>query len=761
MKKIFTCLAYLVLITALSPVSFPQVWRAAFTPNSSGVYGIYFVNPSLGWCAGLNGLIRKTTDGGLTWSEVYTDTAKKTLNGIYFLDENNGYAVGNAATILKTTDGGSTWNRITNIGISGDVNAVHFISVNEGWVVADLTTGSAVFRTSDGGTSWTQVFSSTNLLYNLYFAEGTHGVVSGKSCGDLYYTSDGINWTQAAKPSLGGITYSRSDLWGVTMVTSNIGYASGWGSSAVGLEPTMYFKTTDGGATWSYMPQDKSNWSYDNVYKLWFKDSENGFAVGGGSRTSLVTRTTDGGQNWSPVSIPSGGAVKAIYGIGNIVWVANTSGAILKSTDFGNTWKLMDLYPTEYLYSMQIVSNNIFYTAGSNGYFLKSTNSGKDWHASYVRIGRVCPNIQNLFFLNDKTGFAAQSYGLSGMTTDGGDTWKAMLPDTTAVTVVNYDVNFIDANKGFVVGKLGTGVDVIYKTTDGGAAWDTKTSTVQATLRAIAFADANNGAVVAEKLRGIYTTDGGATWNTSKFNSVPSSLANANLKDVAFSNGLNGVAVGTGITLKTTDGGANWNYVDMPGLADDLTGVAFNKNSVGYAVGKKSSAPKNIGIYKTTDNGSTWVNTSDTTVINTSETIYGVAVDNDGNPWVTSSKSIYTTAAITDVEGRQDNVPQAFELSQNYPNPFNPSTVINYSVPKESRVSIRVYNIIGEEVAVLVNELKSAGNYSVKFSAAGYSSSGGNSKRLASGIYFYQLKAAPVDGRTGDIRITKKMLMIK
>jgi len=80
----------------------------------------------------------------------------------------------------------------------------------------------------------------------------------------------------------------------------------------------------------------------------------------------------------------------------------------------------------------------------------------------------------------------------------------------------------------------------------------------------------------------------------------------------------------------------------------------------------------------------------------------------------------------------------------NYPNPFNPTTVISYQLPKDGIVIVKVYDILGKEVKSLVNEYKSAGNYTVSFDAS----------HLASGIYFYQLRA-------GNFISTKKMLLLK
>ncbi|MDD8016849.1 MAG: cellulase family glycosylhydrolase [Bacteroidota bacterium] len=106
----------------------------------------------------------------------------------------------------------------------------------------------------------------------------------------------------------------------------------------------------------------------------------------------------------------------------------------------------------------------------------------------------------------------------------------------------------------------------------------------------------------------------------------------------------------------------------------------------------------------------------------------------------------YIQFSTVDAVGKQndDNIPKVFALSQNFPNPFNPSTVINYQVPKKSFVELKVFNILGNEVASLVKETQPAGAYSVNFSAS----------HLSSGVYFYSLSA-------DNFFQTKKLTLLK
>ena len=119
---------------------------------------------------------------------------------------------------------------------------------------------------------------------------------------------------------------------------------------------------------------------------------------------------------------------------------------------------------------------------------------------------------------------------------------------------------------------------------------------------------------------------------------------------------------------------------------------------------------------------------------------------------LTSGKYIYRLKQI-DLDGTfkysdeievEVSVPEKFELSQNYPNPFNPNTSIKYQIAISSPVSLKIYDVLGNEVATLVNEVKPAGSYEVNFDASS----------LSSGTYFYKLHA-------GNVVKTKKMILLK
>jgi len=125
------------------------------------------------------------------------------------------------------------------------------------------------------------------------------------------------------------------------------------------------------------------------------------------------------------------------------------------------------------------------------------------------------------------------------------------------------------------------------------------------------------------------------------------------------------------------------------------------------------------------------------------QVFYVMVTISDGSLSETKISTLITNPTIVGVEDN-GSVPTTFNLHQNYPNPFNPTTLIKFEIPKESYVTLKVYNSIGKDVAELVNRELSAGQYQISFDA----------KNLPSGIYYYKLQA-------GEFTQTRKMLLVK
>ena len=123
---------------------------------------------------------------------------------------------------------------------------------------------------------------------------------------------------------------------------------------------------------------------------------------------------------------------------------------------------------------------------------------------------------------------------------------------------------------------------------------------------------------------------------------------------------------------------------------------------------------------------------------------------NNMTPWrvnpIPYDGSNYTRTGVSET---QSTLPKTFSLSQNYPNPFNPSTTIEYALPTSSTVTIKIYSILGQEVASLINTEQAPGNYKTVW----------NASRLASGMYFMRMIARPADGSNSFTQVRKVLLM--
>jgi hypothetical protein len=206
------------------------------------------------------------------------------------------------------------------------------------------------------------------------------------------------------------------------------------------------------------------------------------------------------------------------------------------------------------------------------------------------------------------------------------------------------------------------------------------------------------------------------------------------VESIFFVDDTTGWAVGyDGRIFYTTDGGINWN--DKESSWDRrLTDVFFIDKNIGWIVGIS-------GILATTNGGVDWS-------IQKRVTLESVFFIDQNTGWAVGSggKILKTSnGGVTFIEDRDKSiVPQTFLLNQNFPNPFNPSTKINYSVPHTIFLTLKIFDILGREVAILINEEKHAGRYELEFDGA----------NLPSGVYFYQLQA-------GDFVETKKMVLLR
>ncbi len=734
-----------ILLLALSVNAYASnKWRKVTDATYSSLSDVFFLNENLGWIAGSSGTLLRTTDGGQTWEEpIDTLPVIATMYSVYFVNENLGFAGGHDDLLLKSTDGGQSWSEVEFTSIGGDVRGIYFADENTGWVLSGASSGGQVMYTTDGGATWTAQFTESSVnIKAMDFHSPNHGVCVGGKSGNFafYYTSDGQTWTKAPTPTGIPGVYSRTDIYGVGMASDSVACATGWGSSAAGLQPAFTLRTSDGGANWTYETQAEENRLYNNMYDIEFKDELTGIAVGGSVyKGGVAYQTVDGGKNWREITLPVGFTGKSISIVNDKICIVGGGGGIVISDDGGNTWQLATEIPSSTLYIIDIIGDNTLIASGFYGLFMRSDDMGETWNASYVADKNVCPTVSDVSFLDENIGFVAQRNRVVAKTIDGGKTWTQIMKDTMSTFVNNYGIQFLDENTGFVVGKCGSNVSAFYKTTDGGQTWTSLIADPNLTneLNTVYFFDANNGVVAGDESALAYTTDGGVTWTKIVPNNSPAGVFD--YEEIEFLNDNFGLCGGEQL-IKSNDGGKTWEYVAVPDLPNKIKGIAIVDEQNWFLAGNKY-------LFQTVDGGSTWANVVDLDVVTALQT-YDVIVDDGGYPWLAcGSSEIYTVAPIVSVEKVENNLLDKFSLEANYPNPFNPSTKIRYSIPKglnENHVSLKVFNMLGQEVATLVNKSQKSGIYEVEF----------NASKLASGIYIYTLRSA-------GLSQSRKMLLVK
>jgi hypothetical protein len=185
--------------------------------------------------------------------------------------------------------------------------------------------------------------------------------------------------------------------------------------------------------------------------------------------------------------------------------------------------------------------------------------------------------------------------------------------------------------------------------------------------------------------------------------------------------------------------------VTVAGLTSTYTGSHFHIGAKGVA--GSVVHPYDFGTDSTVN--STWMGPSDANIISLVKGSIYTNVHTSLNPGGEIRGQLTFTNVysgnLTSVNDTKNEIPTKFVLAQNYPNPFNPSTIISFSVPERSRISLKVYDILGRVVDILAEDIMSAGNYKIAF----------NGKKLASGVYIYSLSSDK-----GDL-ISKKMVFLK
>jgi photosystem II stability/assembly factor-like uncharacterized protein len=376
---------------------------------------------------------------------------------------------------------------------------------------------------------------------------------------------------------------------------------------------------------------------------------------------------------------------------GTAATLVGDDGIIMRSTNSGLNWIEQNSNVTNALLGNSSKSG-LSIVAGENGVILRSVDNGMTWD---MILPGTLENLNDAEVIDVNNAVVCGNNGTILASSNSGLTWDSV------VSGVNYnllDIKFIN-NTGFITGEMGT----LLKSVDAGRTWtEIDMSFTNNKFNAVEVIDADNLILVGEYGKILLSNNGGESWyGPSGF------MYETNLNDVVFFSSTDGIIAGDdGLILKTVDGGYSWTPSVTPFVGNqyDFFSVAFEDINYGISIGNEG-----VDVY-TSDGGNTW----------------------------------NMTPPIKDLAGFDGS--RSIQLKQNYPNPFNPSTVISFQLPKNANVTLKIYDIIGKEVACLVNGHLLAGSHSVNFNASG----------LASGVYFYKINIS--DGVENNSRIMKMIL---
>ena len=685
-----------------------------------------------------------SADSGKTYTRVGDFTIETTsLRTAQIVDANTMVACSQNGGVQLSTDGGASWSERPIPCNQIIYRSAYFLNSEVGFVLAQ---NGQWFRTVNGGITWIPINPWPWIKFsNIVSTSADKFIVTGAVGGEIAVSTDkGVSWSYPDNSLVvlrGGITKCK-------FINQNIGYLA--------TSTGELYKTANGGLDWSFI----SSPFYANANSFYSFNCINEDTLFAGSEKGALIYSYDGGANWTKVTCSShfiydiwplsGNKIIVVEGVGTFgvldiatnTFTEKVSGAgdqyaitvrdnvvivVSKLNIFRTTLDQLDTLTAVYtsdnssqdeFFDVEFFNDSLVYVVGEGGIILKSADTGLTWTKE--------DSITGLTYRSIYTG--KKSLWVAG---DNGIIVKLNLgyPELTITEAI------ADANSDFIPDRLD------------------QTITVKGYIATPNFSSAGMGYGLQDQAAGIYL-------------STASALATLNLGDEVEITGtirqVNGLSEIAPITEAE---------IILLSTGNPLDTLSIKIADIGESFENRLVMIKDVRLTE----GSTWPaegSDKNLTITDSTDTlVMRIDQDTDLDGWAESPILTFDVVGIitqsttkipaddgyqimprfqTDIKKHGDDAvelearPRAFALYQNYPNPFNPTTTISFDLPEDVRVNLIVFNLLGQQVAVLKNEPISAGSYNINFNASG----------LASGIYFYRIQA-------GEHQSWKKMVILK
>ncbi|GEM_PF-3122155 len=694
MKRLFSWIIFLLYI--VSTITFSQ-WKQTKGPYGGDVRALT-TQGSLIFAGTDYAGIFVSSDSGVSWQTANNGIGFADISALYHND-NYVFASSQEKGVFRSSNNGSSW-QLANSGLS-DYRISLFIRAGK-WLFASLSYGG-VYRTSNNGTSWSPVKSGISEISSTFLSVCDTTLFTGSDWNGMFRSTNyGSSWSKLTVVSEDNAVHCVHSIGSRVFTSTDYG---------------VYY-STDNGSVW-HLPDSLSA----TFYVTCLSSIDTLLYAGVGASLQVSNNYGIGWQTLMFNEPP--GYLYTLEAQGSILYTGSEAGVFRMRTKdtlvSSNTGIIAS--SIQHLYTL---GNNILADAGSNGVFLTSDN-GNNWNKLYlgpepyvmydlVRFGQSC--------------FLSTMLGLS-VSRDDGATWQS---DSSILRTKR--IFYLTVSDSTIVAFAS---DDIYCSNDTGRTWLPQNASYPDYI----FKDflAFNGYLFLctwhnELMR---SSDYGVTWATASTGINSQALKMMTVLDSTLFVGTSDYGI-----FRSTDCGMNWTTCN--------TGIAtLGVKSISTIDQVLFASSGYDSIYMSANRGDTWqpINTGLGSI-----TTLSIAKNDSFFFAGTEGRGIWkrpVTDIVTDVQEKAKGIPHSFSLEQNFPNPFNPTTMIRYNVPTLSTISIKIYNLLGEEISVLVDAVQSPGEHTVEW----------NPIDLPSGIYFCRLIAATAGAPDKVVILTKKMLYVR